>query len=143
MSLFDNVDQFSTQELLAIIATRTLPNGTPLGSNDAIPAAVTPTAVNAGASITADQNAAVGAAAGLRLYGYSVMEDAAVPASASLRIMHGITVGAGSQVEVISLTAGESTADYWGPEGIAVPSGVSIDWISGSFKMSLKTKVVG
>jgi hypothetical protein len=119
------------------------PDGSIIGaSSAAVPAAVTPTAVNSGASITSDQNAAVAAAAGLRLYGYSVMEDAATPASASLRIMHGATVGGGTQVEVISLTAGESTADYWGPEGVAVPNGVSIDWVSGSFKMSLKTKVV-
>ena len=104
------------------------------------PAAVTPTAVNSGNSITSDQNAAIAAATGLRLYGYSAMEDAA--GTASFRIMHGATVGAGSQVETVSLAANESTADYWGPEGIAVASGVSIDWISGSFKLSLKSKVV-
>ena len=104
------------------------------------PAAVTNTAVNSGNSITSDQNAAIAAGTGLRLYGFSVMEDAA--GTASLRIMHGATVGAGTQVELISLVANESTADYWGPEGIAVPNGVSIDWISGSFKMSLKSKVV-
>lgn len=107
------------------------------------PAAVTATAVNAGASVTGDQAAAVTAATGLRLFGYSVMEDAAAPAGAALRIMHGATVGGGVQVEVISLTAGESTADYWGPDGVDCPNGISIDWISGSFKLSLKTKVVG
>lgn len=104
------------------------------------PAAVTNTAVNSGNSITGDQNAAIAAVAGLRLYGFSVMEDAG--ATASFRIMHGATVGAGVQVEPVSLTANESTSDYWGPEGIAVASGVSIDWVSGSFKLSLKSKVV-
>lgn len=113
----------------------TLPAMTP-------PASVTATAVAAGASVTSDQDAAVAAAAGLRLFGFSAMEDAATPASAAFRIMHGATVAGGTAVELVTLMAGESTADYWGPEGVAVASGISIDWISGSFKLSLKTKVV-
>jgi hypothetical protein len=104
-------------------------------------AATTLTAVNGGGSITSDQLAAVAAAANLRFLGYSVMED--VGASASFRIMHGATVGGGVQAEVVSLTAGESTADSWpSDDAIAIPNGLSIDWISGSFKLSLKTKVV-
>jgi hypothetical protein len=104
------------------------------------PAAVTATAVSAGASIGADQNAVLAATVGLRLFGYSVREDAG--ATAVVQIMHGATVGGGVLVETISLGPLESTADYWGPEGVAVPNGVSIDWVSGSLKMSLKSKVV-
>jgi hypothetical protein len=106
------------------------------------PSAVINTPVNGGNSVTADQDAVVAAATGLRLYGYSVMEDAAAPNEASFRIMHGATAAGGIQVEPVSLTANESTSDYWGPEGIDTPNGISVDWISGSFKMSLKTKVV-
>lgn len=105
-----------------------------------LPAALLATAVNAGASVTADQNAVVPADPGLRLFGYSVMEDAG--SSASFRIMEGPTAAGGTQVEPVSIVANESTADYWGPEGVLVAGGVSVDWISGSFKLSLKTKVV-
>lgn len=105
-------------------------------------APVTASAVNAGASITSDINGAFPATPGLRLFGYSAAEDAAVPAQASFRIMHGATVAGGVQVEPVTLSALESTSDYWGPEGVDVSNGISVDWISGSFKLSLKTKVV-
>lgn len=107
-----------------------------------VPAAWSDTAVNNGSSITADQDAVKAATTGLRFGGFSVMEDAGAPAS--FRIVHGITGAAGTLGELISLNANESTGDseIGGSAGVDYATGLSIDWVSGSFKLSIKTKVV-
>lgn len=105
------------------------------------PSAVTATSVNSGNSITSDQNAVVAAGAGLRYYGFSAMEDAG--STASFRIKHGTTGAGGTVVDVVTLMPGESTSDWYGPEGIDVAAnGLSVDWLTGSFKLVLKHKTV-
>lgn len=97
----------------------------------------TPTATTA---VTADVDALVAAVANLRLVGYSVKETAG--AAATLSIVHGATGAAAGKIVHINLAANESTSDWMGPEGIAVASGLSIDWLTGAASIILYTKVV-
>lgn len=100
-------------------------------------AASSPTSV---ATLLADNNATVVAAANLRLIGVSVRETAG--AAAVMRVMHGATVAGGALVAGFSLAANESKMHWYGPAGVAVPNGLSLDWISGSTEVVLFTKAV-
>jgi hypothetical protein len=82
-------------------------------------------------SVVADVNAAVAAAGGLRLRGYSIQESAGTPAAAACRIMHGATVGGGTVAAFVKLAASGNTTVDFGPAGIACPNGISFDWVSG------------
>lgn len=103
---------------------------------------------NAGASIdvndaiTADVDAAVAATPGLRLMGFASRESAATAAVATFRLVHGATVAGGTTLYPVELSAGESRGEWFGPDGIAVPNGVSIDWIAGTVDVVLFYKVV-
>lgn len=99
------------------------------------------TPVASGASITSDQNGVLPATPGLHLFGFTAMEDAGTPAQATFRIMHGSNVAGGSVIDLVSLSAAESTSDLY-PDGIPVPNGLSVDWVSGSFQMVFRTKVM-
>lgn len=92
--------------------------------------------------ITADVDAAVAAVAGLRLMGFACRESAATAAAATFRIMHGATVAGGTVLVPVELAANESTRDWFGPEGIACASGLSIDVIAGTVDVELFYKVV-
>jgi hypothetical protein len=86
-------------------------------------------------AVSADVDAAVAAVAGLRLLGFSVRETAG--ATASLRIVNGATGAAAGKTQCINLAANESAGDWFGPQGIASPLGLSVDWISGAFEITL------
>lgn len=109
---------------------------------------ITGTGINVAASvdvntaIAADVDAAVAASPGLRLIGFACRESAATAAAATFIIVHGATAAGGSSVVPVELTANESTREWFGPEGIAVPNGISIDWIAGTADINLFYKVV-
>ena len=84
-------------------------------------------------AVTADVDAAVAAATNLRLRGIIYSETAG--AAASFRIVHGATVGGGTVVIPIITMVGTSSAYMTFPDGIAVASGVSIDWVSGTLSI--------
>lgn len=86
--------------------------------------------------ITADVNAAVAAAAGLRLMGVSVRESAVTPAVATVIIVHGATAAATAFLP-IELAANGSLSLWYGPGGIAVPNGLSIDVVAGTLDVHL------
>ena len=101
-----------------------------------------PASADFNAAVAADVDAAVAAATGLRLMGYSSIESALVPAVARLRIIHGATAAGGVPIIDISLLAGGAANEWLGPDGIAIPNGLSIDQVSGTFDISLFYKVV-
>ena len=88
------------------------------------------------AAKTADVDAAVAATAGLTLVGFAAREAHATAAVATFRIVHGATGAGGTAIIPVELSANESTSD-WFEDGIAVPSGLSIDHIAGTFDCTL------
>jgi len=100
-----------------------------------------PASVNVNTGVAADVNAAVAAVSELRLMGYSAKETAVIPAAASARIVHGATGAAGTAVVNINLTASESKTVWFGPSGIAMPNGISIDWITGQLDIDVYYKI--
>lgn len=86
--------------------------------------------LNAGKS--ADVDAAVAAAAGLRLMGWV----ATSAAGAVLAIVHGATVVAGDAVIPINIAANGNPYE-WYPGGIPMPNGISLDRVSGTFDCTL------
>ena len=98
--------------------------------------------VDVNTAIVADVDAAVVAAAGLRLVGFAARESAAVAATATFIIVHGATGAGGTQVVPVELISNESTSAWFGPEGIACPNGISIDWIVGTVDVDLFFKVL-
>lgn len=98
---------------------------------------MTGASVYTSASVVADVNAAVAAQGGLRLVGYSIQESAGTPAAAACKIVHGATVGGGTNVAFVKLAASGSTTVSFGPAGIACPNGISFDWVSGQVDVAL------
>jgi len=98
--------------------------------------------VDVNALIVANVDAAVAAAAGLRLMGYSAKESAAVPAAATAVIVHGATGAGGTSVVNLNLALSTSETQWFGPDGIACPNGLSIDWLTGRLDINLFYKVV-
>lgn len=92
------------------------------------------------ASGTADAQG-IAAAAGLRLIGFSVAETAATAADAELVLRHG-TLATDPILCRITLSPDESARDWFGPDGIAVASGVFVDRVTGTSELTLFTKVV-
>lgn len=86
--------------------------------------------LNAGKS--ADVDASVAAAAGLRLMGYYATSSG----GAVLAIVHGATVGAGDSVIPVNIAA-NGNPSAWFPEGIPMPNGISLDRVSGTFDCTL------
>lgn len=97
--------------------------------------------VDVNAAITANVDAAVAAAAGLRLVGFSAKESAGAPAAATAVIVHGATGAGGTAVAYINLAASGSDT-VWLGDGIACDSGISIDWLTGQLDVCLYYKVV-
>lgn len=93
------------------------------------------------AALTADADAAVAAHAGLRLLGWIARESAGSPAVATARIVEGATASGGTAFLPIELAANESKSAWYGPDGIAVPDGLSIDHIAGTLDVTLFYKV--
>lgn len=92
------------------------------------------TAIAAG---TGDE-AAVAATANMRLMGYSVKETAA--AVATLVLHHG-TSASGTATAFVNLAAAGSTTEWFGPQGIPMPSGVWIERLTGTTAVTVYTKV--
>jgi len=101
-----------------------------------------PASVSANATVAADVNAAVAAQAGLRLVGYSSKETAGIPAAATFRIIHGATGATNAPVVNVNHAASTSNTQWFGPDGIACPNGLSIDWLTGQVDVELFYKVV-
>lgn len=85
-------------------------------------------------AITADVNAAVAAASNLRLLGFAARETAG--ATASFKIIHGATVGGGTMLYPVNLTASQSMSEWFWP-GLNAANGLSIDMISGTVDLDL------
>ena len=89
------------------------------------------------AAVAADVDAAVAAATDLRLMGYACRESHGTPAVATFQIIHGATVSGGTVVAQIELAANKSDHEWYGPQGIAVPNGLSIDRVAGTVDVTL------
>ena len=92
--------------------------------------------------IVADVDAAVAAATGLRLMGYSAKESAAAPAAATGVIDIGATAAGGTPVVNLNFAASGSSSAWFGPDGIDAAAGISIDWITGRFDCAIYYKIV-
>lgn len=93
--------------------------------------------VTTNTGITADVDAVVAAAAGLRLMGWSARESAGSPAVASAKIVNGATGAAAGKLVEIGLLASDSKHAWYGPQGIPCPLGLSIDWLVGNLSITL------
>lgn len=89
------------------------------------------------AGLTADADAAVAAATGLRLMGFAARESAGSPAVATFQIVHGATGASGDAIVPVELAANGSTFQWFGPQGIAVADGISIDHVAGTVDVTL------
>ena len=98
--------------------------------------------VDASEGITTDQEATVPAAAGLRLVGWTARESAATAAAATFGIMNGATVLGGTNIFRVELTADQSAGEWYGPEGIDVSGGLTIDVIAGTVDVYLYHKTI-
>lgn len=108
--------------------------------NNASTAALGPaTATDAGDESATDE-AIAGANANLRLVGFSARETAG-SASAVFNIRNG-TTNAGAMLVTVSLGPGESAREWYGPDGLAAPSGVWLERVSGQCQVVGYTKVV-
>ena len=94
------------------------------------------------AAVTADVDAAIAAATGLRLMGYAIRENAGSAAVATVRIVHGAVAATGDAVIPIELAANGSETKWFGDTGIAFPNGISIEHIAGSVECTLFYKVI-
>lgn len=93
------------------------------------------------AAVTADVDAAVAAATGLILMGWSVRESAGTPAIANGKLVNGATGSAAGKVGEIGLVASDSKTVWLGPNGIPCPLGISIDHLAGQFDIVLFYRV--
>lgn len=98
--------------------------------------------VDVNAAVTADVDAAVAAATGLRLVGYSCRESAVSPAVATFAIVNGATGAGGTGVVYVELAANASETVWFGDSGIDCASGISVDHIAGTVDVNLFYKVV-
>jgi hypothetical protein len=89
------------------------------------------------ASVAADVDAAVAASAGLRLMGFSATESHATAAVTTFKIVNGATGAAAGKVIHVELAANTSETKWFGPNGIACPLGISIDWVAGLVDVTL------
>jgi hypothetical protein len=101
-----------------------------------------PASADVNLAVTADVDAAVAAQAGLRLVGFAARESAGVAAVATFKIVHGATGAGGTLLVPVELAANASAAEWFGPDGIACASGLSIDWVAGEAEIVLFYKVV-
>ena len=91
--------------------------------------------VNAG--ITADVDAAVAAARGLKLLGFNARESDGTPAVATAYICDTDDASDGPAVIKVELAANESKTVWFGHPGIDFSNGISIDHIAGTLDITL------
>lgn len=89
------------------------------------------------AAVTADVDAAVAAASDLRLMGFAARESDGTPAVATFQIVHGATGAGGDAIIPVELAASASTFQWFGPQGIAVADGISIDHVAGTVDVTI------
>ena len=89
-----------------------------------------------------DINALVAATPGLRLMGWSSKESAGTPAAATFAIKHGATVASGTDMAYVNHALSTSNNQWYGPDGIACPNGISIYWLTGQIDIAVFYKVV-
>ena len=99
--------------------------------------------VDVNSAITADIDAAVAAATGLRLMGYSAAENAGSPAIAEFEIVNGATGNAGTKLVHIHLAASASETVWFGDSGLDASDGISINDVTGTFNIHLYYKTFG
>lgn len=91
------------------------------------------------AAAAVNTDAAVAAAPGLRLMGYSIKETAGV--AAQFEVVHGATGAGGAGLGADhNLAANGDVAKWFGPAGIKVPNGLSVKRTAGTAKVALYTK---
>lgn len=95
---------------------------------------ITATVVTSGSGDTQG----VAAATGLRLVGFSITEDAG--AVARLRLRNG-TSTAGTELFDVQLAAGESAREWFGTTGPKCASGLFVDRVSGTTRLTLYTVI--
>jgi hypothetical protein len=94
--------------------------------------------VDQNSGISANVDAAVAAATGLRLMGYSCREIAGSAAVASFTIQHSATGAAGTQLVAVELAANGSETKWFGPQGLdCAASGLSINRVAGTLDVTL------
>lgn len=93
-------------------------------------------------AVVADWDAAVAADKGLVLLGYSCHESDGTPAVATIHIVEGATGAGGDQVASVKLAANAAKTIWFGDRGIAVPGGLSVDWVEGTLDIVLYYKVM-
>jgi hypothetical protein len=98
---------------------------------------VAATATDAGAGT--DDEAITGAAAGLRLMGFSAEETAAGTATV---ILHNGTGTGDAVTYTFSLAAGESRGEWFGPDGIASAAGIYLERVTGTTRVVVHHKAV-
>lgn len=91
---------------------------------------------------TANVDAVIAAAAGLRLVGFAARESAVTAAAATFIIVHGATAAGGTSVVPVELAANESAREWFGPEGINCANGISISIVAGTVDVNLFYKIV-
>lgn len=92
--------------------------------------------LNAGKS--ADVDAAVAAVTGLRLMGFAAKSAA----GAVFEIVHGATADGGDAIVPIDLPANGNLVGWFGPGGIPVPNGLSLNRTLGTFDCTLFHKTL-
>lgn len=98
--------------------------------------------VDTNAAVTADIDAAISADPNLRLMGYSCRESAGAPAVAGFQIVNGATGNAANKVVEQELAANESNTEWFGPDGIECPLGISVNFLAGEFDVDLFYKII-
>lgn len=98
--------------------------------------------VDVNEGISADVEPAVSAVSGLRLIGWAMRESDGTPAVATIRLMNGATVSAGTGIITVELAANESKNAWYGPEGIDSENGITIDRIAGTVDVYIYHKTL-
>lgn len=102
-----------------------------------LPAVFGAVSVDVNAAVTADVDAAVAAAANLRLMGFNVRETKSTAAVCTGKVIHGATGATNAPLAAFELAADTSQTFWFGPQGIACASGLSVDHIAGEFDIIL------
>lgn len=83
------------------------------------------------------------ATSNLRLLWWTARENAGTAAAASFILRHGVVSGTctGNVIAFVELAADESAGDSFDTRGLAVPSGVCVDWEAGTIDVNIATVV--
>jgi hypothetical protein len=93
--------------------------------------------VYSGSGLTGDVLLAVAANPRLRMLGWSIRESAGSAAVATVRIMRGATVAGSTTIAFIELAANASAQEWYGPQGIEMQEGITVDHITGTIDLTI------